>query len=200
MGRNTIKMTESEIAQNFLESKLGMRGTFVRTVTRYNGEIDRKAIPNIVTADGLNHLANRAISDAGSKYNWLAIGTANYTPHINSQEILECDRKVGAVVGNSYELIVVIATWGGAADSVTSNQLEMAGIANHQTSGSGHYLNVANGLSTVLADSDFLHLEVQVQVGSHNITQMWLFTVLLDTEFVSRIHLEADLFAGPLSI
>jgi hypothetical protein len=166
MKRN---ISETEIAENFLEQSVPIRGTFVRTVYRANGDIERKVLPNIVTADGLNNLANRAISDAGSKYNWLAIGTANYTPHINSQEILECDRKVGAVVGNSFELIVVVATWGGAADSVTSNQLEMAGIANHETSGSGHYLNVANGLSTVLADSDFLHLEVQVQVGSHAI-------------------------------
>ncbi len=167
MERNISK--NAQIAKNFLESGLGLQGTFIRTITRANGDIDRKAIPNIVTAPGLNHLASRAISDAGSKYNWLAIGTADYTPHINSQEILECDRKVGAIVGNSFELIVVIATWGGASESVTSNQLEMAAIGNHETSGSGHYLNVANGLSTVLADSDFLHLEVQVQVGSHAI-------------------------------
>lgn len=166
MEQNT---TEQKILDDFLENQLGLKGTFIRTITRADGEIDRKAIPNIVTADGLNHLANRAVADTGSKYNWLAIGTANYTPHINSQEILECDRKQAAVMGNSYELIVAVATWGGAADSVTSNQLEMAAIANHQTSGSGHYLNVANGLSTVLADSDFLHLEVQVQVGSHAI-------------------------------
>jgi len=66
-------------------------------------------------------------------------------------------------------LIVAIATWGGDADSVVSQQLEMAGIANHQTIDSGVMLNIANGLSTVLADSDFLHLEIQVQVGSHNV-------------------------------
>jgi hypothetical protein len=166
MSKNTVN--EAGIVQHFL-STVALRGTFLRTITRHNGEIDRKVLPNIVTADGLNHLANRAISDAGSKYNWLAIGTADYTPHINSQEILECDRKVGAVVGNSYELIVCVATWGGSADSVTSNDIEMAAICNHQTSGSGHYLNVVNGVSTVLADSDFLHLEVQVQVGSHAI-------------------------------
>lgn len=167
MGRN-ISKSEKDIVEDFL-SGIHARGTFIRTVTRANGEVDRKAVPNIVTADGLNHLANRAIADTGSKYGWIAVGTADYTPHINSQEILECSRKAAAVIGNSYELIVAIATWGGAADSVTSNDLEMAAIGNHQTSGSGHYLNVANGLSTVLADSDFLHLEVQVQVGSHNI-------------------------------
>ena len=161
----TKNISEVEVAQNFLN----LQGTFIRTITRVNGDIDRKILPNIVTADGLNHLASRAISDAGSRYQWLAIGTADYTPHINSQEILECDRKQAALISSSAELIVCIATWGGDADSVTSNQLEMAGIANHETSGSGHYLNVANGLSTVLADSDFLHLEVQVQVGSHNI-------------------------------
>lgn len=158
-------ISEKEIAQNFL----AVNGTFIRTITRANGDVDRKVIPNVVTADGLNHLANRAISDAGSIYGWVAIGTADYTAHINSQEILECDRKAAAIIGNSYELLVAIATWGGAADSVTSNQIEMAAIANHQTSGSGHYLNVAAGVSTVLADSDFLHLEVQVQVGSHAI-------------------------------
>jgi len=160
-----ISKSETDIVNDFL----GLQGTFVRTITRANGDVDRKVLPNIVTADGLNNVADRAISDAGSKYNWLAVGTANYTPHINSQEILECDRKVAALISASKELIVCIATWGGSVDSVTSNQLEMAGIANHPTSGSGHYLNVANGLSTVLADSDFLHLEVQVRVGSHAI-------------------------------
>lgn len=158
-------ISESQIAENFLK----LQGTFVRTITRANGDIDRKLLPNIVTADGLNHLANRGLSDAGSKYGWIAIGTADYTPHINSQEILESDRKVAALISSSKELMVAISTWGGAADGQTSNQLEMAGIANHPTSGSGHYLNVANGLSTVLADSDFLHLEIQVRVGSHNI-------------------------------
>ena len=166
MNKNITK--ERDIVNAFL-SGVGLQGTFIRTITRANGEVDRKVFPNIVTADGLNNLANRAIADTGSRYNWIAVGTANYTPHINSQEILECDRKVAALISSSAELIVAIATWGGAADSVTSNQLEMAGIANHPTSGSGHYLNVANGLSTVLADSDFLHLEIQVQVGSHNI-------------------------------
>ena len=163
MERNINK--EAQIVSDFLSAQ----GTFVRTITRVNGEYERKALPNIVTALGLDHLASRAVADTGSKYGWLAVGTANYTPHINSQEILECDRKAAAVIGASRELIVCIATWGGAADSVTSNQIEMAAICNHQTSGSGHYLNVVNGVSTVLADSDFLHLEVQVQVGSHNI-------------------------------
>ena len=167
MARNIIK-PERETAEEFL-SHLGLKGTFIRTVIRHDGEIDRKAVPNIVTASGLNHLASRAVADTGSKYGWIAVGTANYTPHINSQSILECSRKAAALISSSAELIVAIATWGGAADSVTSNQLEMAGICNHQTSGSGHFLNIANGLSTVLANSDFLHLEVQVQVGSHNV-------------------------------
>jgi len=165
----TRNISEVKVVEDFLQNGLYLKGTFVRTITRVDGEIDRKALPNIVTATGLNHLASRAIADTGSKYNWIAIGTADYTPHINSQEILESDRKVAALISSSAELIVAIATWGGSADSQTSNSLEMAAIANHQTSGSGHYLNVANGLATVLADSDFLHLEIQVQVGSHNI-------------------------------
>ncbi len=164
MEQNTNK-SPSDFVTDFLDAK----GTFIRTVTRHNGEIDRKAIPNIVTADGLNHLASRAVSDAGSKYNWIGVGTEDYVAHINSQDFGEADRKAAALISASDELIVAIATWGGDADSVTSNQLEMAGIANHPTIGTGHFLNIAGGLSTVLADSDFLHLEIQVQVGSHNI-------------------------------
>jgi hypothetical protein len=162
MKRN---ISERQVAQNFL----GLQGTFIRTITRANGDVDRKVIPNIVTADGLNLLASRAIADTGSKFNWIGVGTQNYTPHINSQTFGEADRKQAALISSSAELIVAIATWGGAADSVTSNALEMAGIANHQTVDSGVMLNIASGLSTVLADSDFLHLEIQVQVGSHNI-------------------------------
>ncbi len=47
MDRN---ISESEVVENFL----GLRGTFIRTITRANGDVDRKALPNIVTADGLN--------------------------------------------------------------------------------------------------------------------------------------------------
>ncbi len=158
-------ISERQVAQNFLR----LQGTFIRTITRANGDVDRKVIPNIVTADGLNLLASRAIADSSSKFNWLGVGTEDYTPHINSQTFGESDRKVAALISSSAELIVAIATWGGSADSVTSNQLEMAGIANHQTIGTGVLLNIANGLSTVLANSDFLHLEIQVQVGSHNV-------------------------------
>jgi len=160
---------ESEIVGDFLRSRTSLQGSFVRTITRADGEIDRKVVPNIVTADGLNLLAERATVDTASKFGWIGVGTENYTPHINSQTFGESDRKPAALISSSAELIVAIATWGGDADSVTSQQLEMAGIANHQTIDSGIMLNIANGLSTVLADSDFLHLEIQVQVGSHNI-------------------------------
>jgi hypothetical protein len=165
MGQNT---TERDIVEGFLNS-VSLKGTFIRTITRASGEFERKAIPNIVTADGLNLRAARGVVDTSSKFGWIGVGTENYTPHINSQSFGESNRKVAALISSSAELIVAIATWGGAADSVTSDQMEMAGIANHETAGSGVMLNIANGVSTVLADSDFLHLEVQVRVGSHNV-------------------------------
>jgi len=167
MERNT---TERGIVEDFLSNTIQLRGTFIRTITRENGEIDRKAIPNIVTKDGLNLLASRGVADTGSKCGWIGVGTENYTPHINSQTFGESSRKTASgLISSSQELIVAIATWGGDADSVTSQQLEMAGIANHQTIDSGIMLNIADGVSTVLADSDFLHLEIQVRVGSHNL-------------------------------
>lgn len=158
-------ISEREIVASFLK----LQGTFIRTITRYNGDVDRQALPNIVTADGLNLLASRGISDASSKFTWIGVGTENYTPHINSQTFGESNRKVAALISSSAELIIAIATWAGDLDSVTSQQLEMAGIANHQTIDTGVMLNIVDGVSTVLADSDFLHLEIQVRVGSHNV-------------------------------
>jgi len=40
---------------------------------------------------------------------------------------------------------------------------------NHASSGSGVMLNQVTGVAATLADSDFLNLEVQIQVGSHNL-------------------------------
>ena len=51
MKKSTYK--ESQIAGDFLEQSIPIRGTFIRTVTRANGEIDRKVLPNVVMADGL---------------------------------------------------------------------------------------------------------------------------------------------------
>jgi hypothetical protein len=77
-------ISETQLAEDFLRESLPLQGTFIRTITRANGETDRKTLPNIVTADGLNNLATRACTDNGSKYDWIAIGTENYTPHINT--------------------------------------------------------------------------------------------------------------------
>jgi len=81
MNRN---ISESEVVESFLQ----LQGTFIRTITRANGDVDRKVLPNIVTADGLNLLASRGIADTSSKFNWLGVGTEDYTPHINSQTSL----------------------------------------------------------------------------------------------------------------
>lgn len=159
--------TERDLLNGFMDS-IGIRGKFIATITRADGTIERQETENVVTAAGLNHLASRAIADTGSKYGWLAIGSATHTPHINSQYIAESSRKAAAVIGSSKEVLYVVATWGGAADSVTSVAIAGCAIANHGTSGSGHYLNHA-AVSVVLADSDFLHLEAQVSVGSHAI-------------------------------
>lgn len=102
----TTNTSEEELlAQQFLDA-LPIYGEWTRTITRHDGTVERKVIRNIVTKDGLNHLASRAVADTGSKYGWLGVGTADYTPHINSQSIGEASRKAAAIIGSSRELIV----------------------------------------------------------------------------------------------
>lgn len=157
------------MTQNISKSGIAVKGVWKRTITRADGSVEEVIIDNIVTANGLNLLASRAISNTNTFFNHLAVGTVTAAASLGSTEFGEVSRKVPTTITSSTEVFYAVATWGGFADSVTSLVLGSAAITNHVNSGQGTICNIVNGLSATLANSDFLRLEVQVQIGSHNL-------------------------------
>ena len=147
-----------------------LTGRMIRTITRADGSEEVSIMNNIVVAEGLNQLAAAAVSSANARFAYLAIGTQTAAHSLGSTQagIGEVDRKAASTLASSNEVIILVATWAGNADSVTSLDLRTGAIFNHANSGSGTMLNAVNSVATVLADSDFLKLQAEVQVGSHN--------------------------------
>jgi hypothetical protein len=153
------------------DSMVPVEGYWDVKVVRHDGAVEEKTLKNIVTANGLNLIADRLMNDTGSKAAWLAVGSWLTSPTLSTSAFGEVvgGRKVGAISNSSREWAYNQATWGGAADGITSVDLQQAALCNHQTSGTGTVVNIVEGLSTVLADSDFLNLTVRIRVGSHNL-------------------------------
>jgi hypothetical protein len=168
MSQDTIK--DRAIYEAFANSgALPLRGKAVVTVTRHDGSTEVHESENIGIAAGIDKLAGRAVANTNSPFAFLAIGTVTAQASLGSTNLGEVDRKSAATSTSSKETIILISTWAGDADSITSVAFGTGGIVNHANSGSGEFLNMVNSLDTVLADSDFLKVQVEVQVGSHNL-------------------------------
>lgn len=152
-----------------LEQSVTVRGKMIRTITRADGSEEVAEMRNIVTAAGLNELAAGGVTNTTSAFLFLAIGTATAAHSLGSVQggIGEVDRKTAAIAASSNEVIVLTMTWAGAADSITSVVFGTGAAFNHPNSGSGVMLNAVNSVATTLADSDFLKLQAEIQVGSH---------------------------------
>lgn len=158
------------------DTNVNMTGIWKVTVTRANGDIEEKTLKNIVVRNGLNALARHVVDLSGatgeSPFNYLAIGTISSAPTISDSQVtgeVANGRKVGATLASSNEVALIVATWAGFVDTLTSLSLEEAGWFNHSNSGMGDMLNRVTGVNAILADSDFLKLQVEVQIGSHDI-------------------------------
>lgn len=176
MKANTTSKAR-EVLNKFLRRKqqhehVGLEAIWERTITRADGTVERAVFgPNQMTKDGLNALASRGIEDSTSAFSHIVVGTQTAAASLGSvlSAIGEVERKGGAVAANSNEYMVCVATWAGNADGLTSVDLRSAGLVNHASSGNGTLFNHVNSVATILADSDFLNLKVQVRVGSHNL-------------------------------
>lgn len=153
-------------------------GSFRGHIKRYNGDVEPcfgvplgEWSPNQMLAEGLNEIAKLAIANAGSAFAYLAVGTTTAAASLGSTVtgFGEVSRKTPVTNTSSNEVFYMVMTWGGAADSVTSIVMESAAMVNHASSGLGEAANIIAGVNATLADSDFLNLEAQIQVGSHNI-------------------------------
>lgn len=130
---------------------------------------------NIVTAAGMNRIANRAVNmSVTSWFNYLVVGTQTSAPadtdtQANMGEVAN-GRKIAAVNIQSREWISLTCTWAGNADGLTGVALDSAAISDYVNSSAstGLIANRVNGMAVTLAASDFLNLTVRIRVGSHN--------------------------------
>lgn len=128
---------------------------------------ERRTLHNIVLSGGLDEMAALVAGDAASATQYLAVGTVTAAASLDSTNFGEVARKSGHTVGSSNEFIICAATYGGAADVITSVALETAAIGNHASSGQGVLFNAVTGVSATLANSDLLSLTCRIRIGSH---------------------------------
>jgi hypothetical protein len=140
-------------------------------ITRADGSIEEHAVNNIVTAIGLDALASRGVLDTTSPFKYIIIGSETDAGSLGSTQagIGEVHRKIAATLASSKEVMVLVATWAGNADSISGVPLASAGLGNHASSGSGILGNHVNSVDATLNDSDFLKVQVEIQIGSHNL-------------------------------
>jgi hypothetical protein len=149
-------------------------------VVRADGTIERRTVKNIVTREGLNHIAARAVNN-GTPFYIIGVGTQIAAHSLDSSQagIGEVLRKTSNFTGataQSREWIFLQCTIGGASDSVTSVPLDSAFIQTCPvsyavTANSGGVTgNAVNGMGVTLGGSDLLDLTVRIRVGSHNLS------------------------------
>lgn len=173
MTRNTSD--EARILAQFqdaLQDNAPLNVKWRKRITRADGTIDETIIPkNIVTKDGLNALAARAIGVTTSAIAYLAIGTVTAAHSLGSvvTGFGEISRKTPSILASSGEVVIVAMTWAGNADGLTGVALGSASCVNHASSGLGIAYNLTNSVNATLAASDFLLLQAEIQIGSHNL-------------------------------
>lgn len=149
------------------------RGELHVKVVRWDGRIEEKVVHNLVTKDGMNRYANRAVVAAATTP-FYVLGIGSYTVASNqvslgSVNFGEITRKAAATAVQTKEYIYLVSTFGGAADSITSLAIDCGALLCHASSGSGIVGAAGQGLGVTLGGSDFLHLTYRVQVGSHDL-------------------------------
>lgn len=155
-----------------LRSYVPMEGYFDVKVIRADGRIEERTLRNTVTVTGLNRIAAAAVNSAAGVVNALLVGSATASPALTDSQSSfgEISRKSIISQGQSREWFFGVATWGGAADSITSVTLNCAGLTIGVTSlATSFIMNRVNGLAVTLGNSDFLNLTVRVRVGSHDV-------------------------------
>ena len=153
---------------------VAVRGKWKFTITRADGSIEENEQENIVTKDGLNAIAELMLGDitgANSGFKYIAIGTATLQGSLGSVQagLGEVSRKIGSIIASSNEVAILVATWAGDTDGLSGVALATAGIVNHVDSGLGIFGNHVNSVDATLNDSDFLKVQMEIQIGSHNL-------------------------------
>jgi len=143
----------------------------------YPVEGEQMDMQDLIVNNGRVYIARRiAGGDAttgASAMNYMAVGTVGTAPTLTDSLITgEVAGGRKALSSNSAEtdnIYTAVATYGGAADSITSFQIQEAGIFNHASSGEGQMMQRVTFATVTLADSDLLKITLQTNVGSNTI-------------------------------
>lgn len=131
-------------------------------------------VGDLVLNNGRVYLAQRATAGdtVASLMAYMVVGTASAASSLASGNPVpgEVARKATAIASaNPNNVIQFIATFGGAADSVTSLQLAEAAISNHASSGQGTTYQHVTFAPVTLANSDLFSMTMETVVGSNTI-------------------------------
>jgi len=132
-------------------------------------ESEEEFVKNTIVNCGMDYLAQQISSWAApAKMSHMIVGTSTAVPTLSDYRLpgeVTGGRKTFAATSVSNNTWSAVCTWGGGADGVTSFQLQNAGIGNTANSGT-QIFNHVQFSQTVLANSDFLRLELYSQIGS----------------------------------
>lgn len=130
-------------------------------------------VEDLIVNNGRIYIARRIAggdsqTTPGSAMAYMAVGTVSTAPTLTDSTLTgHVSRKAlatnTAINSNTY---TAVATWGGAADTVTSIQIQEAGIFNHASSGNGTMMQRVTFATVTLADSDLLKITLETNVGS----------------------------------
>lgn len=173
MTQNTTR----GIAEQFLSMLKGRRkageavslvGHWQMKVTRADGSVEEHEAFNTMTSSGIALLANMAVVNGNSAWLYLGVGTLAAASSLGSNvgSAGEVFRKAASIHTNSLEYAILVCTMAGAADGLTSLDLRTGFAINHPNSGFGIPANFVNSVATILGDSDFLQLQMNIRVGS----------------------------------
>jgi hypothetical protein len=140
------------------------------------GEPEAMEVEDLIVNNGRIFLARRiAGGDAqtapGSAMAYMAVGTVSTGPALADTTLTgEVKRKaLSANSANVNNIYTAVTTFGGAADTVTSLQIQEAGIFNHASSGQGTMFQRVTFATVTLADSDLLKVTLETNCGSNTI-------------------------------
>lgn len=128
-------------------------------------------VQDLITNAGRTYIAQRIGANVNSPMAHMAVGTSVTAAALTDTTLPgEIKRKAlatnSALVNNVY---TAVATFGGAAESITSVAITEAGILNHASSGQGTLFQRVTFAAVTLANSDLVKITLETNVGSNTI-------------------------------
>lgn len=160
-------MSERDTVEKFMAA-VGITVRHRITKDYADGRREQYELGNVVTGAGRDALASRAIEDTTSPFVHMAVGSGTDAGSLGSTDLTFETLRKAATMSTSNEVIIGVTCWGGAADSITSEYLDEAGLFNHADSGQGTMLNLLTGIDHTFADSDVVKVQMEVSVGSYD--------------------------------